>query len=265
MRGRLAYVGLKGGGGKTSASVLTAVGLARMTVGTAPVGCGQATAHRCVLLIDADPQGSLTAWCLPGSTSEDRPTTVDVLAGEATIEEAALPWAGEPGVEVVPSALRLARWERQDSPDDRALARALDAAGDRWPWVVIDTPPAAGNLLVAALAAVRLAVVPLALEPLGLAGLDRLVALAKDVRRDMNRGLLRLRLLATRVDRRSLLPREVEAYLDAQRDLRGALLEASIRVDASLARAPASGRAPHRGRSATDAARLALELSRILE
>ncbi len=156
----------KGGVGKTT-TVVCCAGL-----------LGEA--GRRVLMIDLDPQGSLTAYFRHDGVRltrgtfelfrEPRPPTVAALA--AGLLPSALP-----GVMLWPAMPGLATVERQFRSEEGVglrLARALAALGTRFDHVLIDTPPVLGVLLINALAASQRLVLPVQTDYLAIKGLERM-------------------------------------------------------------------------------------------
>src|SRR3954463_9486312 len=89
---RIAWVSEKGGAGKSTSAINTAVGLAKL-------------GHR-TLLVDLDPQGNATMVMLEGRGAEP-PTVADLLLGQADAEDAIRPTA-VPGLDLTPADATLA-------------------------------------------------------------------------------------------------------------------------------------------------------------
>lgn len=156
----LAVASGKGGTGKTT----SALALAH----------AYAAAGARVLVVDADPQGSASAWL--GVPPAAGPTLVDVLAGDAMLDAAAVP-SSWPGVDVLPSAPALAGADRALSGRPLAalgLRAAVGRAGRPWAWVIVDCPPSLGLLTTAALAAATGVLAAVEASALGLGGLSDL-------------------------------------------------------------------------------------------
>jgi chromosome partitioning protein len=164
----------KGGCGKTT----TAIGLA-----------GVVSRHSEVILIDLDPQTNATEWLL-GSVP-DGPGVLDLLAGRATLSECARPVDGRPELRVVPGSQRLVRViaELENNPMPQlALRNALVGTGDVM--VIIDCPPAYGELPVMALAAATHHVLPLKPAAMDLQGARSSLQRADAIRTQINPALV---------------------------------------------------------------------------
>jgi chromosome partitioning protein len=164
----------KGGCGKTT----TAVGLAGELAGRGQV----------VWLVDLDPQANATTWLL--GEVPDGPGTLEVLTGQASPEEARYPVPGTETLFVVPASARLARVaaELEDDPVPQlALRRALDGA--EADVVIVDCPPAFGELPVMALAAGDLHLVPLRPAALDLEAARESLRRAELIRERLNPAL----------------------------------------------------------------------------
>jgi chromosome partitioning protein len=136
---------LKGGSGKTTTSADLAAAL---------VGMG-----RRVLAIDLDQQGNLTKRLGVTEDTELSAVAADVLVGEASALEAAVPSPSVPGVSVLVGSQDLASLDQRPEIIT-SLRDYLPELVDHWDDVVIDTPPALGLLTLSALAAADVVIAP---------------------------------------------------------------------------------------------------------
>jgi len=217
-----AIVSQKGGVGKTTTTVNLGAALAEM-------------GHR-VLLIDLDPQGSLTAAVgrQPGSIG-----IADVLLQPDKILSAIHPCAG--GMRVVTATAQLANvmLELDQLPDPvHRLARAVALVADCHDYCLIDCPPSLSHATTNALTAAHVALVPLQCEFLSLRGLSDVQEIALTVR-DTTNPHLRMRVVATMYDRRTIHAQDV--LREARAALPGLVCESIIPRTVRLAEAPAVG------------------------
>ncbi len=163
----LAIANQKGGVGKTTTTV--ALG-----------GLIANSGHR-VLLLDIDPHGSLSTWF--GIDPDAQALSSYTLFQERkelsyqSVKRLVLPTQFA-NIEVIPATTALATLERQAIGQDGmglVLSRALSLLADEYDYVLIDTPPLLGVLMVNALAACQYLVVPVQTEFLALKGLERMV------------------------------------------------------------------------------------------
>ena len=150
----IAVVGRKGGAGKTTTTFNLAGALAAQGLR--------------VLMIDMDPQASLTGIFL--GERPDRGISTALLDPRALLDDVIIPVSvgrfdhlvalvpGDRGIES--AADKLAERSSGFTRLRKLLAPLVDAAPARVDAVVIDTPPALGFAISAALRAARLAVVP---------------------------------------------------------------------------------------------------------
>ncbi len=179
----LATYNQAGGSGKTSL--------------TRDLGYALATRGHRVLLIDADPQASLTRWLGLFQTPEDGsvPTALSVQATIRQVLDETADTLPQPipafDMDVIPSNRHLKGAELYLSgqlPEEQGrLRRAIQALSDRYDYVLIDTPPADNALVLACIAASDLMIMPVT----GSKGLDNIDNVSRVIRqaRAINPGL----------------------------------------------------------------------------
>jgi chromosome partitioning protein len=224
----IALANQKGGVGKTTTAINTAVLLARRGFR--------------ILLIDIDPQGNTTS-SLGVEKRTLQATTYDVLVDQMPIARAVVASA-RPNLDLLAATPALAGAEVELVELDereRRLATALAGAGGRYDLVVIDCPPSLGLLTVNALTAARYVMVPIQCEFLALEGLGQLISTIDLVKRQLNPPLDVLGVLMTMYDARTRLSahvvEEVRRYFPQR--IFGTIVPRSIR----LAEAPSYGQA----------------------
>jgi chromosome partitioning protein len=192
----VAFANQKGGVGKTTTAVSTAVLLARRGYRT--------------LLVDVDPQGNATS-----SLGVEKPlllhTVYDVLVDQLPIGQA-VAVTDRRNLDLVPATAALAGAEVElvGVPErERRLAGALHAVAARYQAILIDCPPSLGLLTVNALTAARHVVVPIQCEFLALEGVSQLVTTLDLVKRHLNPSLDVLGVLMTMFDARTRLSTHV--------------------------------------------------------
>lgn len=189
----------KGGVGKTTTAVNLGAAFARL--------------GRRVLVVDLDQQCNATVGL--GLGRDDRPSSYEVLAGEATVAEAARS-AGPENMWVVPASRDLAgsvvELPRLDQPNFQ-LSRQIGDIDGEFDVVLIDCPPALGPVTVNALVASDRVIVPVQAEYLALEGLVEFLDTLSTVRREMNPTLELAGVLVTMHDERTRLAQDVEREL----------------------------------------------------
>ena len=189
-------VNQKGGVGKTTTAINLSAALAER---------GQ---H--VLLIDLDPQSNSTSG-LGVDPSRARQTVYELLSGEASLDDVALP-TSVPGLFLVPSTVGLAGAEIELATQPNREYRLREALKDLdggYGRVLIDCPPSLGLLTLNALAASDEMLIPLQSEYFALEGLGHLMHTQAMIRRQLNPGLEVGGILLTQFDARTTLAWDV--------------------------------------------------------
>jgi chromosome partitioning protein len=186
----------KGGVGKTTTAVNVAACIAE---------AGYAT-----LLVDIDAQANATVGL--GLAKDLRPGVYEVLAGEATLEEA-VRTTDVPGLSLVPAGPDLAGANVElprIAGSETRLRDALAGVRERYAFTLLDCPPSLGPLTINALVAADRVIVPVQTEYFALEGLAGLLDTLELVKERLNPRLTIAGMLLTMHDGRTRLARDVE-------------------------------------------------------
>lgn len=215
----IALVNQKGGVGKTTSTI--------------NIGAGLALKGKHVLLIDLDPQASLTMSLGQDASQSDR-TAYEVLVGDMDIQKAIIKLDG---YDLVPCDARLLTIE--NGKEKRLLQRGLASVAGMYDYILIDCRPSLGNLMLNALTACNEVYIPVQAEFLALAGLAQLTNTIAIVKQSLNPDIKITGVIITRYKARTKLSKEV--YNKAKEIYPQAIFKTPIRDAVDVAEAPTAG------------------------
>lgn len=216
----IALVNQKGGVGKTTSTI--------------NIGAGLALKGKRVLLIDLDPQASLTLSLGQDARQSDS-TVYEVLTGNLDARKAIIKLSGE--YDLIPCDARLLTLE--EGKEKRLLQRAIATLAGMYDYILIDCRPSLGNLMLNALTACNEVYIPVQAEFLALAGLAQLTNTITLVKRKLNPDVKITGVLITRYKARTKLSKEV--YKKAKELYPQAIFKTPIRDAVDVAEAPTAG------------------------
>jgi len=198
----MAMCNQKGGVGKTTTTI--------------NLGAALAEYGRKVLLVDFDPQGSLSVGL--GLNPHEMDFTIYnlLMQRDVTLDDVIVP-SGVPGMDLLPSNIDLSAAEVQlvhEVAREQTLSRVLAPAIEHYDVILIDCQPSLGLLTVNALTASDGVIVPLECEYFALRGVALLKTTIDKVQERLNPKLEIDGVLGTMFDGRTLHSREVQAWGD---------------------------------------------------
>jgi chromosome partitioning protein len=198
-------------GGARVISMCNQKGGVGKTTTTINLGASLAEYGRKVLLVDFDPQGSLSVGL--GLNPHEMDLTIYnlLMDRETTLDEVVVP-SGIEGMDLLPSNIDLSAAEVQlvhEVAREQTLQRVLAPALEHYDVILIDCQPSLGLLTVNALTASDGVIVPLECEYFALRGVALLKTTIDKVRERLNPKLEIDGVLGTMFDGRTLHSREV--------------------------------------------------------
>ena len=164
---------------------------------------------RKVLLVDLDPQGSVS---LSSGVDRSKPTSYDLLVGKTSASGVIQRNAHK--ADIVPASGELARLDVEIASAGREylLKEAIASVLSRYDYIVVDTPPGLGTITINALTAADNLVIPAQADVYSLQGVGQLRDTIEAVQAITNPGLSLRGVLLTRHNTRSVLSRDM-AYM----------------------------------------------------
>lgn len=156
-----------------------------------------------VLLVDLDSQGNVTF-----SSGIDTPakTITDVLSSNCTPEKALIKCKY---YDLLAADQFLTNVEIDEEVEPTLLKSSIKPLMDMYDFIIIDTPPALGNLSLNALVASDFVVIPTEARPFAMQGLGALQNTVQSVRNSLNSTLKVLGVLLIKYNDRTVLNRDI--------------------------------------------------------
>jgi len=195
----------KGGVGKTTSCVNLGIGLVKH--------------NKKVLLVDADPQGSLTislGWQQPDNLNDTLATIMNKIFKQLPINKKEGILQHSEGVDILPTNKELAAVELAMVAAinrETILSRYINTIRQEYDYIIIDTIPSLGMLTLNALTAADSVIIPVMPKFLDAKGLEQLLETIAQVKQYMNAKLAIEGILITMADTRTNYSKDVITLL----------------------------------------------------
>jgi chromosome partitioning protein len=179
------------------------------------LGSALAERGRRTLLVDLDPQASLSEGCRIDLANLQR-TTYHVLIGQQKLPDAIL--RVEERLDLVPANIHLSAAELQlvnMSRREDKLRNAIKSVRDDYDYILIDCPPSFGLLTINALSAADGVLIPMTCDYYTMLGVRLLLDTVAEIRQEINPDLRIEGIVPTRYDVRTLHAQEILSQTQA--------------------------------------------------
>ncbi len=219
------FVNQKGGVGKTTSAI--------------NIGAYIALAGKKVLLVDFDSQGNMSSGV---GVSKDKPTVYELMAGQASINDA-IKHSAVKGLDAISASIDLsgAAIELVDQENrEYYLKNALAPVKDIYDYILIDCPPSLGILTLNGLAAADAVLIPMQCEFFALEGITLLLETVQQVQQGINPELQIGGLFFTMYDSRTRLAQDVVRQVKSY--FKDVVFNTIIPRNVRLSEAPSNGK-----------------------
>ena len=195
----------KGGVAKTTSVVNIGIGLSRL--------------GKKVLVIDNDPQGSLTealGYPEPDKLEITLATIMEWVLNEEEFDVEAGILHHEEGIDLLPANIELSGVETSligIMSSETVLREYIEMVRHKYDYILVDCSPNLGQLTLNALVAADEVIIPVQAAYLPIKGLEQLLKTISRVKRKMNPSLNKMGILITMVDYRTVYANEITEIL----------------------------------------------------
>ena len=217
------------------------------TTSTVNLGIGLVNEGKKVLLIDADPQGSLTASLGYVEPDELKSTLASIMMAVINEEEIHLDDGilhHKEGVDLLPGNIELSALEvvmGNVMSRELIMKEYVEQIRERYDYILIDCMPSLGMITINALVAADSVLIPVQAAYLPVKGLQQLIKTISMVKRRLNRKLYILGILLTMVDFRTNYAKDIAARVHESYGAEIGIFETVIPFSVKAAEASAEG------------------------
>lgn len=233
----IAIANQKGGVGKTTTTVNLGIGLARK--------------GKRVVLIDADPQGSMTV-----SLGIDEPDKIEYslanvlmdVVNEEEIDYAKIILKHEENIDFIPANIELAGLEVSMvnvMSRELVMKRFISNIKENYDYILIDCMPSLGMITINALVCANSVLIPVQASYLPVKGLQQLIKTISRVRRQINPELKIEGMVMTMVDMRSNYTKDILEALESTYGETIGIFDSRIPMSVRAAETSAEGKSIH--------------------
>lgn len=217
------------------------------TTSTVNLGIGLVKEGKKVLLIDADPQGSLTA-SLGYMEPDELKTTLATIMMAIINEEEIQPTDGilhhKEGVDLLPGNIELSALEvimGNVMSRELIMKECVEQVRKRYDYILIDCMPSLGMITINALVSADFVLIPVQAAYLPVKGLQQLIKTIAMVKRRLNRKLQIQGILLTMVDFRTNYARDIATRVHETYGSEIEIFQTAIPFSVKAAEASAEG------------------------